>query len=286
MVKSKQPPKVDLRGPENVFALTDTERGREARSTHFKNIIGRNGYIGMIKEPYLSIYKPGLPMTTHEFYRILSDPSVFIPDFVSRNLSDWVETGFKNRVLPERGIALRSPTSNPHSHSHCIVPLTEESNCGFEGSVYVDDPVIFKMGHWKIVAHILSPLKPSRLSEYRGICKVGTTLQLKDGTPEAWRLEKVTTHGAEDPVSFGGKAIKMFEFFEVTDGKDGFWYLSPMSTATNGVYLVRAETKDEAIHLKQEIDSGRKPSPIQLPGLYSHVDNHINGRTRIYEVLE
>lgn len=74
------------------------------------------------------------------------------------------------------------------------------------------------------------------------------------------------------------------EIFNVTQGSDGFWYLSPMTAATNGTYLIRTKSKVEATNIKVRIVAvDALPTPTENPKLYRKVGQV--GDTPVYELL-
>jgi hypothetical protein len=62
------------------------------------------------------------------------------------------------------------------------------------------------------------------------------------------------------------------EVFNITQGSDGFWYLSPMSAATNGSYLIRTKSHAAATDIKLRIVAvDALATPTENPKLYRKV---------------
>jgi hypothetical protein len=73
------------------------------------------------------------------------------------------------------------------------------------------------------------------------------------------------------------------ELFHIEQGDNGYWWLAPMRAETNGKYLIRAMSRQEAEELKHRILSASSPlpTPLEDEAYYRKVGQ--SGDTPIFE---
>ena len=74
------------------------------------------------------------------------------------------------------------------------------------------------------------------------------------------------------------------EFFKVSKGEDGFWYVAPMTMERNRTFLIRANSETEAVNTRARLAAvGGPRSPLEDPSKYRKVGDSFD--TPIFELI-